>query len=68
MIKQEIIDLIDQANLDKEITADEQKIIIERCIEIGQDLQAVLNLIERKRNVHRKDSILKCQACGEIIK
>jgi len=68
MIQQEIIDLIDQAYLDKEISTDEQKIIIERCIEIGQDLQAVLNLIERKRNVYRKDSILKCQACGEIIK
>ena len=68
MIQQEIIDLIDQAYLDKEISTDEQKIIIERSIEIGQDLQAVLNLIERKRSVYRKDSILKCQACGEIIK
>jgi hypothetical protein len=68
MIQQEIIELIDQAYLDKELSTDEQKIIIERCIEIGQDLQEVLVLIERKRNVYRKDSILKCQACGEIIK
>ena len=55
MIQQEIIELIDQAYLDKEITTDEQKLIIERCIEIGQDLQAVLNLIEAKRRNFHKD-------------
>jgi hypothetical protein len=68
MIQQEIIELIDQAYLDKEITTDEQKLIIERCIEIGQDLQAVLNLIETKRRDFHKDPLVKCPACGEITK
>jgi hypothetical protein len=59
-----IIQLIDSASRDKIISVEEKQVIIQKAIELGEDVNSVIALIEHKNSAKE---VTKCVACGDLI-